>query len=200
MGLHAFVLDYRVAPYTISGALLDVQRAIRYLRYYEDTLLVAADKIALMGFSAGGHLSLMAAEQFDEGQPNATDPINRVSCRPDAQILCYLGITFHTFEKAFLETVLGKNYTQEDVFQTMLHKNIRPDMSPTFFWGTQGDFLFDQWLLFLNAINEKEHQIPISFHIFPNGEHSYGRLPAHALWHQWSSLCKSWLQEIGFVI
>ena len=53
MGIHAFVLDYRVVPYHMPVMLLDAQRAIRYVRCFAKQFGVKADKIGIMGFSAG---------------------------------------------------------------------------------------------------------------------------------------------------
>ena len=67
-------------------------------------------RIGIMGFSAGGHLASTAGTHFDDGDPKATDPIERVSCRPDFMILVYPVITMgektHGGSKSNL---LGKN-------------------------------------------------------------------------------------------
>lgn len=197
IGLHAFILDYRVTPYTTKHALLDIQRAVRILRYHSHRYHIRRDKIACMGFSAGGHLSGMLSEWFDTGDSHAGDPVEQVSCRPNGQILCYPGITFHTYEHDFLKKVLGESYTDQDIAHTSLHLNARSDAPPIFFWGTQNDFLFKDWLLFLSAMHEKK--VPIAVHIFPGGEHGFGREREHFIWKQWSSLCETWLKENHFI-
>ena len=55
-GFNAAILTYRLKPYTRYDAIADMQRAIRILRSREDELNIT-DKIAVMGFSAGGMLS-----------------------------------------------------------------------------------------------------------------------------------------------
>lgn len=196
IGIHAFVLDYRVTPYTTTHALLDIKRAVRYLRYHFDKLKIKQDHIAVMGFSAGGHLSAMLSQQFDLGDPTASDPIDRLSCRPDAQILCYPGITFHTFDQDFLTTVLGDNYTEADVTRTSLHLNVKEETPPIFFWGTENDFLFHDWLLFFGAVQKKN--VSLTSHIYPRGEHSFGRERTHSIWKQWSASCEEWLDDLDF--
>ena len=89
LGFHAFVLDYRVAPYRHPVPLLDVQRAIRLVRHRAQEFGVLPDKIAILGFSAGGHLVCTAATHYDAGDPAALDPIDRESCRPDLFVPCY---------------------------------------------------------------------------------------------------------------
>ncbi|MCL2517483.1 MAG: alpha/beta hydrolase [Oscillospiraceae bacterium] len=197
IGVHAFVLDYRVTPYTTTHALIDIKRAVRFLRYNSDKFKIDANQIAVMGFSAGGHLSAMLSEQFDLGDSEAADPVERFSCRPDAQILCYPGITFHTFDQYFLKILLGENFTEKDITHTSLHFNVKEDTPPIFFWGTENDFLFEDWLLFFNAVHNKN--VPLTVHIFPNGGHSFGREQTHSIWTQWSTLCKEWLKDLNFI-
>lgn len=89
LGFHAFVLDYRVVPYRHPVPLMDAQRAIRYVRHFADRFGIYKDKIAILGFSAGGHLVCTAATLWDEGDPAAEDPIDRESSRPDLFVPCY---------------------------------------------------------------------------------------------------------------
>ena len=75
-GISAFVLDYRVKPCHYEAPLSDAQRAIRMVRS------MGYEKVAILGFSAGGHLTCSAATQYDLGDPAAEDPIERLSSRP----------------------------------------------------------------------------------------------------------------------
>src|SRR5687768_2186602 len=94
-GIHAFVLKYRTAneskidPPLDPGPMLDVQRAIRTVRARAKEWNVDPKRVGVWGFSAGGHLASTAATHFDAGQPDAADPIDRQSCRPDFAILAY---------------------------------------------------------------------------------------------------------------
>ena len=98
-GVHAFILKYRTVgesriPAPLQpGPMLDVQRAIRTVRARAKDYGVNPSRIGVWGFSAGGHLASTAATHFDEGQPAANDPIDKVSCRPDFAILAYPVIT-----------------------------------------------------------------------------------------------------------
>ena len=65
LDISAFVLDYRTEPYEYPCALLDAQRAIRLIRSRADEWGINPDKIGMIGFSAGGHLTTMAANHFD---------------------------------------------------------------------------------------------------------------------------------------
>src|SRR5205085_7437386 len=97
LGIAAFVLKYRLAftpnyQYTVEGeALQDTQRAIRIVRARAREWGVNPNRIGLLGFSAGGALAALADIRFDRGNLNATDPVERQSCRPDFVGLVYPG-------------------------------------------------------------------------------------------------------------
>jgi len=96
-GIAAFVLKYRLAreegsTYTIEGnALADIQRAIRFVRSSAAQWGVDTARIGVMGFSAGGELAARAAMSDLDGDPGASDPIDRRSSRPNFQVLIYPG-------------------------------------------------------------------------------------------------------------
>src|SRR5437764_56959 len=84
MGVTAFVLKYRLGPrYHHPIELGDAQRAIRWVRSHAQQFGFEPNRVGLLGFSAGGHLASTAGTYFDGGKAEATDPIDRVSCRPD---------------------------------------------------------------------------------------------------------------------
>src|SRR5713101_2447288 len=90
MGIAAFVVKYRLGPrYHHPVELGDAQRAIRMVRSRAKEFGIAPDRIGMMGFSAGGHLASTTATHFDLGNPQATDPIDRASSRPDFAVLAY---------------------------------------------------------------------------------------------------------------
>jgi acetyl esterase/lipase len=94
-GIAAIVLKYRL-PVSKSNIvnhkspLLDAQRAIRLTRYHAMEWHIARDKIGIIGFSAGGHFASTAGTHFDTGKPNAVDPVESISSRPDFIILSIL--------------------------------------------------------------------------------------------------------------
>lgn len=90
-GVSAFILDYRVAPCDPYAPLSDMKRAIRVVR------AMGYEKVAILGFSAGGHLVCSAATMYDLGNPDAADPIERLSSRPDGFIPCYAVVSFAAF-------------------------------------------------------------------------------------------------------
>ena len=96
-GIAAFVLKYRLArdsgsTYTIEQhALWDIQRAIRTVRVNAAQLGIDPARVGVMGFSAGGELAARAAMSQLDGDPGASDPIDRRSSRPNFQVVIYPG-------------------------------------------------------------------------------------------------------------
>jgi len=86
------VLKYRTVPNPKQAeidALADAQRAVRLVRHHAKEWGVDPRQIGMVGWSAGGNLVLNLASQTDGGDPAATDPIDRQSCRPDfVAMLC----------------------------------------------------------------------------------------------------------------
>jgi acetyl esterase/lipase len=99
LGIAAFILKYRLAQtpnyhYTVEAeALQDTQRAIRIVRSRAKEWGVDPARVGILGFSAGGALAALADIRFDRGNPNAADPVDRQSCRPDFAGLVYPGWT-----------------------------------------------------------------------------------------------------------
>jgi endo-1,4-beta-xylanase len=103
IGVAAFVLKYRLArepgsTYKVEEhALADAQRAIRLLRARAAEWNLNPSRIGIMGFSAGGEVAALAATRFDAGKPDAADPVDRQSSRPDFDALIYPGIRANTY-------------------------------------------------------------------------------------------------------
>jgi acetyl esterase/lipase len=97
-GVAAFVLKYRLAretgsTYTVEGTeLQDMQRAIRLVRSRASEWAVDPSRIGVMGFSAGGELAALAATKTGDGNPAASDSIDRLSAAPAFQALLYPAI------------------------------------------------------------------------------------------------------------
>jgi endo-1,4-beta-xylanase len=93
-GIAAFVLKNRLqsSGYAFDAeGLADMQRAIRVVRSRAAEWGIDPNRIGAGGFSAGGELAELVAIRNDSGQPDAADPVERVSSRPDFQVLIYPG-------------------------------------------------------------------------------------------------------------
>jgi acetyl esterase/lipase len=194
-GYSAFVLHYRLAHH--PAPLEDAKRAIQYVRYKAAEFNVAPDKIAILGFSAGGHLAASAGTLFTSGDPNAEDPIARCSSRPDAMILCYPVISFGPCgHQGSMVNLLGENPPKELVEKLSLENAVTKQTPPAFIWHTQDDEAVpvENSLLFAKAL--KKHGVPFALHIYPHGRHGLGL--GEGLEASWTGLCGKWLESLGF--
>jgi acetyl esterase/lipase len=98
-GVACFVVKYRLPGESPANRhpvpLLDVQRAIRLVRSRAKEWNLDPHRLALMGFSAGGHLASTAITHFDAGDAGAADPVDRENSRPDFAVLVYPVISLH---------------------------------------------------------------------------------------------------------
>ena len=198
-GFHAFVLDYRVSPNRHPAPLMDAARAVRLVRENAAAWKVKPDKIAILGFSAGGHLAGSLSVFFDAGDPNAKDPVARQSSRPDAAVLCYPVISSGEFgHKGSFNNLLGPDATQEEKDKMSLERCVRPDTPPTFLWHTAEDsgVPVENSLLMARALHEKG--VPFELHVYPHGQHGLGLAPKDAHVATWSTLCAEWLRGMGW--
>lgn len=200
LGISAFVLRYRVAPYQYPCALLDVQRAIRTVRHHANQFKVDPQRIALLGFSAGGHLTANAGTDYDLGNAEAEDPIERQSSRPDLLILCYPVITMtdpytHVGSR---NNLLGSEYDRAMTERHSAELNVTSDTPPTFLWHTSNDGAVpvENSLLMAGAL--RKHGVLFDLHIYAEGQHGLGMAEDKPHTRNWSDACASWLAYNGF--
>ncbi|MGI6081697.1 MAG: alpha/beta hydrolase [Limnochordia bacterium] len=198
IGLHAFVLRYRVAPYRHPYPLMDAQRAIRVVRFKADEWKVNPELVGILGFSAGGHLAATAGTHFEQGTPSASDPMMRYSSRPDFMILCYPVITFGepSAHVGSIRNLLGPEPSDElrRLLSNELH--VSADTPPTFLWHTANDsgVPVENSLLFAAALSR--HGVPWEMHIFADGRHGLGLAAEHPQVRAWPELCAAWLARV----
>lgn len=199
-GINALVLDYRVAPYRHPAPLLDALRAIRYVRYHAEKLGVLPDKIGILGFSAGGHLTCTAATLYDKGNPEAEDPIDRVSARPDVFIPCYpVASLAHFWHQGSANNLLGDQQDMATLRKLTAEYQVTEDTPPAFIWHTAEDNAVpvENSLRLAKAL--VGHNVPVSMHIFPYGPHGVGLGNEESpLAEQWSYLLGEFLKDMGF--
>ncbi|HTG67806.1 MAG TPA: alpha/beta hydrolase [Candidatus Udaeobacter sp.] len=200
LGISAFVLRYRVAPYTYPCALLDVQRAIRTVRCKAERFRIDPNKLGLLGFSAGGHLASNAGTSYEKGNEDAEDVIERESCRPDLLVLCYPVITLkepftHAGSK---ENLLGKDAEPDKAEQLSSEANVTEDTPPTFIWHTSDDAAVpvENSLMFAAALSK--NKVLFDLHVYANGRHGLGLAEDEEHTREWTAACASWLAYNGF--
>lgn len=200
LGISAFVLRYRVKPYTYPCALLDVQRAIRTVRYKAERFRINPNKIGVLGFSAGGHLASNAGTSYDKGNEDAEDVIERESCRPDLLVLCYPVITLKDpFTHAgSRENLLGKGAELDKAERLSSEANVTGDTPPTFLWHTSDDedVPVENSLMFAAALSK--HKVLFDLHVYAKGSHGLGLAEDKEHTGEWTAACASWLAYNGF--
>lgn len=198
-GIHAFVCHYRVASYRHPYPLMDAQRAIRTVRVNAQCWGILPDRIGILGFSAGGHLASTAGTHYDAGDPNSADPVARVSCRPDALVLCYPVISFGQFgHLGSLRNLLGENAPAELISSLSNETQVTGDTPPTFLWHTADDagVPVENSILFASAL--RKCGVPFELHIYQSGRHGLGLAPEDPHVASWAKLCCEWLAGLGF--
>lgn len=199
LGLHAAVLHYRVKPHRHPAPLHDAQRAIRLVRHHATTWRVDPARILILGFSAGGHLAASATTIHDGGDPGASDPVARQSCRPDGAILCYPVITLgeHRHDGS-RRNLLGDTPDPALVESLSLETRVDARTPPCFLWHTADDGAVpvQNSLLFASAL--ARHRVPHALHVFAHGRHGLGLAQDHPEARAWTGLCATWLRAMGF--
>lgn len=203
MGLNAAVLDYRVIPYARDVILLDAKRAVRFLRYNAEKYGILANKIGVMGFSAGGNLAALTCFCGDDGNPCDEDPVERVSSRPDGAVLAYAAVNF------------VDEYDDDDddefniiaYFDFVLEKGMQ--FPPAFIWQSMEDSLINFKTSLVLAEKLGDMRVPVELHLFPEGDHGQGLAMItddpesekryNPLTAQWSDLCEKWFKHYGFM-
>jgi acetyl esterase/lipase len=203
-GFRAFILSYRLSSngYLLPVPLLDAQRAVQTVRARARDYQIAPNRIAIIGFSAGGHLAALASTQFIAGKPEAEDPVERVSSRPDYLVLGYPWIgaissdTSHlTYCKLF--NVMDRCEAMRAAYSPDLF--VSKDTPPTFIFHTTTDDTVpvEQGLRFYEALLKAG--VPAEMHIFAKGSHGSGLGKGDAALDQWPNLLEIWLRAQGLL-
>jgi acetyl esterase/lipase len=194
MGVSCFVLDYRVKPYGVDCALLDAQRALRFVRHSAGEYGVDPEKIGILGFSAGGHVTGMCCAHFDRGDPDARDPIDRVSCRPDFAVPCYAVLDPLTMSADQEATLREFGVDAVDAWRYCPTRIVGKDAPPAFLWHTGEDGMVpvSQSLDFARAL--AENGVPFDLHVYQKGPHGMDLAKGDPAASQWIPALEKWLR------
>ncbi len=200
-GVAAFVLKYRLGPeYHNPVELEDAQRAMRMVRAGAAEFGVAADRIGMMGFSAGGHLTATAGTNFDGGRPGAADAVDRQGSRPDFLILGYPVITMEDPEvhKGSRQYLLGEHPSAELLREMSAERQVTGETPPTFLFTTTDDKTVPvlNSVMFYSALVRAG--VPVEMHIFQHGAHGAGLAAANPELSVWPDLLIKWMRERGY--
>ena len=198
IGLHAFVLQYRVNPYTYPAILNDALRAVRLVRYKAAEFRIDPNKIGTLGFSAGGHLASCTAFCYDLAELDENDPVDRVSSRTDCAVLCYPVLSFVRFSHVpSAQNFMGKEYGERRVLRRFSpEENVTENTPPIFMWHTEADLSVPTENSLQLAMALQEKNIPYSLHIYPFGGHGQGLAQNLPLAAEWTTSCAAFLGKI----
>ena len=193
-GITGFVLRYRLGPkYHHPVELGDAQRAIRYVRANAATWKLDPKRIGIIGFSAGGHLASSAATHFTEGDPKAEDSVERVSSRPDLQILVYPVITMGAkTHGGSRNNLLGKSPAPELLELLSNEKQVNAQTPPAFLVHSIQDNAVPVENSDMYAAALKAAGVPCEYVRGSIGGHGFG------LQKSWTEQCLKWLRTMKF--
>jgi acetyl esterase/lipase len=180
-GITGVLVKYRVpsAPYPRSPMpLQDAQRALRLVRFHAAEWRIDPHKIGVLGFSAGGHLSVAMSTHFMDRLYRTVDTIDRVSCRPDFAVVLYPG---HLWTGGWT-----------------LNPDIRVSHStpPTFIAQAEDDPVDDvrNSLVYYDAL--RQAKVPVEMHLYAQGGHAWGLRKTQFPVTGWPGLVETWLRTI----
>ena len=168
VGVAAFVLKYRLGRYHQHPAMSRTPAWRSGRSAGASNWGLDPHRIAIIGFSAGGHLASTAGTHFDAGKPHDTDPIERVSSRPDRMILVYPVIALATpyGHSGSLRNLLGDNPAPELVESLSNERQVNKDTPPTFLWHTNADKGVPAENSLLFALALRKAGVPVELHLF----------------------------------
>jgi len=203
-GFTAFVLRYRLGKkYLLPIPLVDACRAVQLVRARARDYHIVPNRITVIGFSAGGNLAGLTGTQFLPGKPDAEDPIDRVSSRPDYLVLGYPwigGVSPDTSHLTYCKLVEIMDRCED--FQKKFSPNlfVTKETPPTFIYHTTDDAVVpvEQALSFYEA--ELKAGVSSEIHIFAHGPHGSGLGLGDASMDQWPNLLETWLRGQGQLV
>lgn len=198
-GITGVVLEYRLPHGRPHVPLLDAQRAIRTVRAHAETWNIDPTKVGIIGFSAGGHLASTAGTHFDAGNPQATEAIEKMSCRPDFMILIYpvisMGMIGHGGSR---NNLLGPQADEKRVTMFSNEKQVTDKTPPAFLAHARDDKVVvpENSQAFRDALVRRK--IPVEYLELPTGGHGLNGYKG-PMWDAWQTRSLAWLRQMRFL-
>ena len=193
LGMTGIILKYRVPrrPGDVrgepaAGPLLDAQRAMSLVRSRAAEWGIDPKRIGMVGFSAGGHLALATATNFEKRTYEPIDAIDAVSSRPDFAILCYPG-----YLKAKDKDEIWPGLRIPAGTPPIMLTHASDDKES--YGGSNAENSVFMYLALKRA------GIPAELHIYATGDHDFGVRQNERLPSSWMQLCVRWLRSFGLL-
>ncbi len=185
IGVTGVLLKYRVPAKGSdgrTGPLQDAQRAIGLVRSKADEWKIDPKRIGILGFSAGGHLSAVASNNFDSRTYPPVDDADKASCRPDFTILIY---------PAYLTA-------KDDTTTLAAEIKVTKQTPPAFVTMTADDPVHVE-NAYAYGLALKHAGVAAEVHIYPKGGHGYGLRPSENAVSHWPDRAAEWLKGQGML-
>ena len=195
MGYQVFILEYSCGPQAGGyRPLRELAETVRVLRRNHEAWHIEPDKIAVLGFSAGGHLAASLGALWND--PEVGLP---AESRPDALILCYPVVSTRAFaHEESAQWVSGG----DESLRGKLHlwDRVTPAFPPTFLWHGGADDSVPPENSLLLAVQLKQNGVPLEYHLFETGLHGISTCTQEVetpdeVCRAWLPLCKTWLNR-----
>jgi acetyl esterase/lipase len=186
VGITGVVLKYRVPrrpgqpePLPAPGPLLDSQRAVSLVRSRAAEWGIDPNRIGIVGFSAGGHLAVATATNFDKRSYEPIDDIDKVSCRPDFAVAVYPGYLVPKGEATdTLAPYIRIPPGTPPIF--LVHASDDPEAGPE-----------NSAVMYLAL---KRAHVPAELHVYAEGGHGFGVRKSSRACSTWTERCVEWLR------
>lgn len=202
-GITAFTLKYRQGggAHQHPVPFSDVERAVRWVRNHAVDYEIDPNRIGVMGFSAGGHLASTIGTHFHAGDPEAKDPLDRVSSRPDFLALIYPVISMEKeiTHSGSLDNLLGQSPDPHLVALLSNDRQVTDKTPPTFLLHASDDKTvpIENSLQFYRAL--VKHGVPAELHVYEQGGHGFGMLQRGLPVDHWPEVFETWLKSRGLI-
>lgn len=196
MGYQVFVLDYTCYPGDMSDfrSLRELGETVRLLRERSGEWHIDPAKIAVLGFSAGGHLVASLGAFWNDPEVGLPE-----GARPDALVLCYPVISTREFaHEGSAENISGGDEAYRDKLNLL--RRVTADFPPAFLWHGGDDDTVPPENSLLLAVELKRHAVPFEYHLFSSGGHGISTCDQEVetpdeTCRPWVALCKAWLNR-----
>ncbi len=202
-GVTLFVLTYRLPgegwQNQADVPLQDAQRAMRVIRSQAKHFDIDADKVSILGFSAGGHLAATLATQHAERTYRGVDAADELSARPFAAGLVYPVVTMespwtHEVSRTML---LGKTPSAAEISRRSAERHIDAATPPVFAVHAMDDpaVPVENTLNFVTAMRAAKR--PVEAHLLQEGGHAFGVGYPNTPSALWIDLFLRWLNRLA---
>ena len=164
-------------------ALEDAQRTVGLVRFHAREWHIDPNKIGVLGFSAGGHLSAAMSTRFKQCLYPAVDAADKESCRPDFAVALYP----------------GHLWIDDDKFELNPDVPVTSQTPPTFLPQAEDDHVDNVNHSLVYYIALKNAGVPVEMHLYAHGGHAFGLRPTKLLITEWPQLVETWLRTIGMI-